>query len=722
MRALVLFLVVACGFAASAGAQREFIEEVDDDANKGTPKNDDVDLDAPDVDNVKPLKPIKPIKDPPPDPVKDPKKDPTTTPADPKAPVVPPTDPTKVMDVGFEVRATTRAAFMEKLAPRFVAAKKTETARARRMLPEIEQAELDFAMPGLHGGFQARSLGLALALEAGAANADGRADDAIELAEAARRAAPDDVATLSSLAHLRWSSGDPLAALMSLSEIVPAMRNDPTALASVIARACAVVFGVVLVLLALLALVAAIPALSLLAFDVWVSLPRGSHIVQAWALVLLAAAAPVVAGAGIVFSVMWVITLGMLYMPQRLRIVSIVVGVLAAGLPLVADQFARAVVVPSSEAARLHLALFDVDGDAWLETLRARERASKPLSVHEAGALALSARREGRLDEALERWKTLVVKNGDVGWVHGGYGVSLANAGQDDLALAELGLAVQRADPSDRTGTVIAAFDASLLHHKAGRIEKAQSTLAGAAQNASDVVSELRRATFRAPDEIVGHNRAYVDVLPSRAPLVALAFEPSPAAVAVEEAVGRPLWRGLTGNAAAGALALFPLLWLALLVAARKLPVAQGCDRCGDPASRRVDGPDVPHGTCSGCFHVFLSSKSRVDATVKLKKERRIFLRSRRRATLVTLFSLLPGAGHLYAGAAARGAVLATLFALCAAAVVVTLDLVPGPRPTSPWSSALLVAPFVVVAVIVFIVGIRSALGVADDERAGGRL
>ena len=727
MRAFAVLLVV-CGAAATAGAQREFIEEVDDGPNKAEQRNDDVDLDAPDV----PVAAVKPPIDPTrPDrpPVRDPKDPGPKDPKDPKAPKDPTTakepvdakDP-EVLSTSFEVRLTSRAAFLEKLAPHFMAAHKGETARARKLLPDIEQASLDFAMPGIRSGFQSRAVGLALARESEAAVADGRDDDAILLAEAARRTAPDDVATLAALAHVRWSAGDPVAALTSLGEIVPAVRSDPVALASVVARAAAVAFAVVLVLLALLAVVVAVPAFSLFAFDVWLSLPRGSHVVQGWALVLLAAAAPVVAGAGLVFSLLWILTLGVLYMGPRARVVAVVVGVLVAGLPFVTEVFARALVVPGSSAQRLHLALFDVDGEDDLEALRAAERGGRTLSLLENAALAVSARREGRLDESLTRWKSLVLGNGDVGWVHGGYGTALANAGQDDLALAELGLAIQRVEEGGRTGAITAAFNGSLIHHKAGRIDKAQALLASSSQNASELIGDLRRATFRAPDETVGHNRAYVDVLPRRRALVTLAFAPSDDAAAVEASIARPLSHGLTGSTAAMALGLFPLLWLVLLAASKKLPVACACDRCGDPASRRVDGPDVPHGTCAACFHVFLSSKSRVDATVKLRKERAIFLRSRRRARLVLLLSLLPGAGHLFVGAAARGIVLALLFAVCAAGVVVGLDLVPGPRPTSAWSSALLTAPFVVVAVIVFLVGLRSALLIADDERAGGRL
>ncbi len=719
MRAFAVLFVV-CGVAAPAGAQHDEAKapplEVTTHPNfldgaKDLPKKhidaDAVDLDAPDVTpGAKPdPKPVDPM--------------PLAPPATPKPAEVAAETMRRATD--FEIRPTSREAFFEKLAPHFLAVKKGEAARARKFLPDIEQAKLEIGMPGFAGGFQSRALGLALAREAEAALAEARTDDVDDLADSAHRAAPDDVATLATLAHVRFSGGDPLGALLSVGEIGAAVVHDPTALASVAARSAAGAFAVVLLFLLVLVAVVVVPALGLLAFDVSLALPRGSHVAHGWALVLLTAAAPIAANVGVVFSLLWIITLGVLYISPRLRTITMGVAILASTLPLVVTVFSRAAVVPASAAARLHLALFDVDGNEELAALRRAER-ERPLTLFENAALAANARREGRLVEALERWRSLAIKHPELGWVHGAFGTALANVGRDDLAVVELGLAVDRMERGGRVSAVVAAFNNSLIHLKAGRSDKAQEALASAAaSSAADLVSDLRRATFRAPDEVVGHNRAYVDVLPLRSSVVALAFEPSDDASALEAALARPLWNGLTGASAAGAIALFPLSWLLLVLASRRLPMAQACERCGDPASRRVDGPDVPDGTCSACFHVFLSSKSRVDANVKLHKERVIFVRSRRRARLVTLFSMMPGAGHLFAGVAVRGALLCALFAICAAGVVTGLDWVPAPRPSSPWTSILVVAPFGVVGLIVLLIGLRSAADVADDLRSGGR-
>src|SRR5204863_324941 len=81
----------------------------------------------------------------------------------------------------------------------------------------------------------------------------------------------------------------------------------------------------------------------------------------------------------------------------------------------------------------------------------------------------------------------------------------------------------------------------------------------------------------------------------------------------------------------------------------KKIAPSQPCVRCGDPASRRVDGKDVPEDTCSQCFHAFVSTRSRIDAGVKLRKEREI-IRRRTRAGRVNLGLgvVFPGAGHVY--------------------------------------------------------------------------
>jgi hypothetical protein len=99
-----------------------------------------------------------------------------------------------------------------------------------------------------------------------------------------------------------------------------------------------------------------------------------------------------------------------------------------------------------------------------------------------------------------------------------------------------------------------------------------------------------------------------------------------------------------------------------------------------------VDGREVPDGTCSQCYYVFLSKGSRVDAGVKLRKERAIAARTRMLNRLVMVLTLvLPGAGHILCGAAVRGAIFLSLATIGAGCLAFALGVLPGAEVVSPW-------------------------------------
>jgi hypothetical protein len=91
-----------------------------------------------------------------------------------------------------------------------------------------------------------------------------------------------------------------------------------------------------------------------------------------------------------------------------------------------------------------------------------------------------------------------------------------------------------------------------------------------------------------------------------------------------------------------------------------------------------------------------------------------------RRARLVILLSMWPGAGHLFAGAVVRGVLLSLLAGLAVVGAVVVSDLWPGPGVQQLPGLVLIVAPGLVAALLVA-VAVRSALVLADDERGGLR-
>jgi hypothetical protein len=239
--------------------------------------------------------------------------------------------------------------------------------------------------------------------------------------------------------------------------------------------------------------------------------------------------------------------------------------------------------------------------------------------------------------------------------------------------------------------------------------------LAPIAETNADALAVARRATFRALDEVVGHNRAFVEVLPPRAALLALPS--SPEAAAVERSLAALLWRGAHSTTATALVVAFLVAMGVVTVLARRLKLAHACVRCGEPASRRVDGPDVPNETCAACFHAFVSTKSRIDAGVRLRKENAIRRRNHRRATLIVALSVWPGTGHLFAGAMARGVVFAVLATSSACAAVALSQAWPGPRAAAD-VGAVGAMPGLCVLAVVLAISFRSALGVADDARS----
>jgi hypothetical protein len=627
----------------------------------------------------------------------------------------------------FAVHAWQRGALEAAAVEHLVGSRRGAPAQAKRSLLALQQALAEAAVHGIPGGAAAPTVAVALAREAARFAAEGRTDEALEIAEVALHAAPDDADVAERVAHVRWQIAG-LSALGELPGVMARLWQQPARRADIVLRVVVVVVAAVVVLLAVLGVLVGLPRLRLLGFDLWLTLlPRRSHPLQGTALAVLLAAVPWMLGAGVVTTSLWWVTLAMPYLARRTRVVVGVVGVLAAGLPLLIDLGARVAVVPGSDVDLLEAALYDVEGAG--DRARARLRSVetvRELSLLESAALAAADRREGRSDTAIERWRTLSQRHADQGWVHGAYAVALATAGRDDGALGELRICVERAGEDAVIGAVC-AFDAAMIHARQGHGPEADAAVAGL-QAQAQVLADMRRATFRDPDEQVQHNRAFVEVLPPRR-LLMQAFpaggsgsdaEADVEAEALASAVTSPLWHGATGGAAAALLLLFPVLWAVLAAMEPRLRVCRACVRCGAPASRRIDASEVPEGTCSSCFHVFLAKKSRVDPSVKLQKEREILRRGRRRGAMVMALGVLPGGGHLFAGAAVRGALLVLSAALLAGLAVVVAGGWPDPLPSGPASGLVLAVVPVVLCAALLVGSLLGAAALAAEERSGG--
>lgn len=742
-------------FALGAHAQREFVEEVDKDPLE------DVDLDAPDpAETEKARKKLDPNARPAKDP-KDPKEavdaGPAASATDPAASVPDPAA-AKVEDAPFEgagvrVLETSLLAYLEKWDARAVSVRKGEVAKAKKLINDVDEALLDFGVQGVSGGIQAPATANALLLEGRRALAEGSIEEATALVDAAERAAPDLVAVHSQRAHVLWAAGDLGGTLNALVHGARAHARDPLTASQLAVRALAVLLAGIVLVVVLLAALAGLPALRLLSFDLLHVLPKGAHGGQVLALVVIGAVAPLVVGAGPVFGALWILSLAWLYLSTRERVLTAVVAVACLALPFGVDALARLASFPGSRVDRAHRALFDAHAEPlrlalWAQAAPAAlqtkpaplaeapgakagapieiapppmpifdDRALQSLDAYELAALAMWHKREGRLPVARVLLEKITARYPDAAFAHGELGVVNALEGNESVALVELGKALT-ADP----GAHAAAFDASVLHYRGGRTEKAESAVAPVAKSAPALLNAFRRTTYRAPDQSVTHNRAFVDVYPPPLALLESGLASTSESQSTAESLARPLLHGQLGTRAAMFLAAFPLAWLVLLALRKKIAPCQGCVRCGHPASRRVDGKDVPADTCSQCFHAFVSTRSRIDAGVKLRKEREIMTRRTRLGRAILLLGLVfPGAGHILAGATVRGLVFAMLHTMGVGALLFASGTIPMPQLAGPWSpTAPLVACAVVVA-LVWLLSLRSAWVLSDDASGRGR-
>jgi hypothetical protein len=101
---------------------------------------------------------------------------------------------------------------------------------------------------------------------------------------------------------------------------------------------------------------------------------------------------------------------------------------------------------------------------------------------------------------------------------------------------------------------------------------------------------------------------------------------------------------------------------------------------------------------------------------VKLRKERAISRRARRVSRLVLALSLVfPGAGHVYCGAAVRGALFVGLWSAGLVTLALALDFWPMPRLAGPWGQTPGLVVVGVYLVVIWALSLRSSFEAAAD-------
>ncbi len=617
------------------------------------------------------------------------------------------------------IETTSRATFTDGVAPHFVAVGRGDLALARSTLTTARQAALRSGVSGIPEGFGAAATARALALEAQEALASGRTDDAIELAALAQALAPSDFDTLGGVARVVVQTGGSAAMVQAVADLGRALLADPVARSQALARLLAVLIAtVVLVLLAVVAAVA-LPTLPIVAFDLGTRLPRGVHPTQVHAFVVLVALAPLVCGVGVVVGALWIGLVALWGLDGRHRAVLALVAVSTLALPWLVVRMASESMRPAAADMALFSALYDIDGEDAVAALAKRESDGAVLDVYAQVALANAARRQGRVDEALARYRAALVRFGDVPWVRGGYAVALATAGQTQEALGEFKRVLEEArrTPDGKETAALAAFNASLLAFAAGETEQARAIVAGVPRLGPEAVARMRRATSRTVDEVVPHNRAFVEILPPRTSLPQ--SDDGASSNQLAAALGLWMWGSHPSSAwpVLGGL-VTGIIVLGLLL--RRVSTATRCTRCRAPTSRRHHAQAAHHGTCETCFTTFIAADGQVDGAARLQRENAIRRRASARARRAALLTLWPGIGHLTSGAPVRGVIgLASSTLLAVAAVMC--------GPWWPFPDVVGIPMVVVVSVcaaawgLVFVVTLRSAFHIGAALRGGAR-
>ncbi len=615
------------------------------------------------------------------------------------------------------MEATSRATFSASFSPHFAAAKKGDASLAERTLEPARQGALIAGVSGIPEGFAAVATARALAVEASDALDLGRADDAVQLAMLAQSVAPSDFDTVGALARVVVQTSGSATITPILVDLWRALLADPVERTHTLTRAWAVcLLTLVLVLLVVVATVA-LPALPLVAFELGTRLPRGVYRAQLLLFVVLVAVAPLACGLGVVVGALWVSAVALVGLSGRQRAF---VGIIAAStlaMPWLAERLGRDAVRPAPQDMALFRALYDIDGDADVADIARREADGAALELHEQVALANAARRQGRIAEALERYRAIMTKHGAIPWVRGGFAVSLATAGQTQEALAEFTRVLDEAKsaPDGGSTAALAAYNASLLYFAAGETEQARAIVVGVPRLTSDLMARLRKATSRTVDEVVPHNRAFAEILPPRASVPVTGDDRSARQLSL--ALGVWLW-GTASDEAWPILGGLVGVIVALSVVLRRLTIATRCVRCRAPTSHRLDAPASQHGACSACYATFVATDGHIDGPTRLHRENLIRRRASARARRTALLTVWPGVGHLAAGAVVRGGVAVVMSTLLIATALVWSPWWPGPGIVG-------VPPIVVVGAcgvvwaLLFLIALRSAFHVGAKQRGG---
>jgi tetratricopeptide (TPR) repeat protein len=342
------------------------------------------------------------------------------------------------------------------------------------------------------------------------------------------------------------------------------------------------------------------------------------------------------------------------YLRTAERVVATCALLALVALPWTAGAVARSTAWTGSVAERIDEMEQGAPSDEEVRDIGARyagPTAPAPLYA----AMGRHYKRRGNLDEALRYYALAAAADDRAPEIQVNVGNVLFLKGDLDGAKAAYLAATDRAG-SDLVVLGAAHYDLSKLYLRTSDMEKSGAAREKAEREAGDF---LRRF---GSDEDFSANRYLVDVPVPEAKIHALAAsDGSPDAVAswvrgrVAGSFPRDAWPW-------AGLAVVAVLW-AFGLAAPRLGPSTACEKCGRPACRRCDGG--ASGLCGQCVNVF-ERRRLVDARDRLRKEAAVRRYKQREVHTTRILSIVAGgAGQIWGGAPARGALLlaAILFA-----------------------------------------------------------
>jgi tetratricopeptide (TPR) repeat protein len=466
--------------------------------------------------------------------------------------------------------------------------------------------------------------------------------------------------------------GKPAAALAAFADALAAAAREPHTARAFYGDVASAALAAALLTALVAVLLVFLRRLRLFLHDFHhLPLLRGTARVQSSFLALVLVATPVAFGVGPLATVAAALLAVWLYLSLSERIVCTLALCVLAAVPWALGAAARSAAWTGSDAEVVYDLEHGAISDEEAGEIEARwGDATAPAQVY--AALARHHKRRGNLEDALRLNRLALAADPKAAEVEVNVGNVLFLKGDLEGAKAAYLVAKDRAG-GDLVVVGAADYNLSKLYLRTTDMSQSASAREKAEREAGEFLKRY------GSDDDFSANRYLVDVpVPDEKIRALAATDGAPQAIAT--------WaeRRLAGTIPHVAWPWGPLgfaagLWLLGLVGARLRP-ARACERCGGAACRRCD--PAAGELCGQCVNVFLH-KGLVDARDRLRKEAAVRRRDQLVSFATRLLSVVGcGAGQIFLGAPARGALLlgGTLFA--AFLVYFWRGILPPPQPS----------------------------------------